>query len=97
MYSYVPDSPSWKTGEVAHALVAAAADVAVICVELMWKIGGMEGAGGEDTAAPEVGDAWSSQRGQGHSESIYADHVANTTLWQAFQSILLAMACLVAL
>ena len=69
MYSYVPDSPSWKTGEVAHALVAAAADVAVICVELMWKIGGMEGAAGgeEDTAAPELGDAWSSQRGQGHS------------------------------
>ena len=81
MYSYVSDSPSWKTGEVAHALVAAAADVAVICVELMWKIGGLEGAGGEeDTAAPEFGDAWSSQRGQGHS----ADQVANTTLWQAF-------------
>ena len=84
MYSYVSDSPSWKTGEVAHALVAAAAaDVAVICVELMWKIGGMEGAGGEeDTAAPEFGDAWSSQRGQGHS----TDHVATTitTLWQAF-------------
>ena len=51
VYSYVSDSPSWKTGEVAHALVAAA-DVAVICVELMWKIGGMEGAGGDDTAAP---------------------------------------------
>ena len=80
MYSYVSDSPSWKTGEVAHALVAAAADVAVICVELMWKIGGMEGAAGEDTAAPEVGDGWSSQRGQGHS----ADQVAYTTLWQAF-------------
>ena len=81
MYSYVSDSPSWKTGEVAHALVAAAADVAVICVELMWKIGGMEGPGGEeDTAAPEFGDTWSSQRGQGH----FAGHVANTTLWQVF-------------
>ena len=79
MYSYVSDSPSWKTGEVAHALVAAA-DVAVICVELMWKIGGMEGAGGEDTAAPESGDTWSSQRGQGHPADIHAYHVASTTL-----------------
>ena len=65
------DSPSWKTGEaVVHVLVAVVVDVAVICVELMWKIGGMEGGGGGGAAAPELADTWSSERKHGHYHRI---------------------------